>query len=211
MLVSESKKFLFVHIQKTAGRSFESVLQENIDDLKTLPGTHDHALWVRENFGDRWDEYYKAAFVRNPWDRLVSWYFMITDKGNTTWYKRLTGIGKYNKLRQYVLDNTSSFEEFIYKCTDTIEDSDGKKSFLYNQLDYVSDRDGNVIVDFVGKFENLLEDTSAVFERLGIEGASLPHKNSSQHRNYRDYYNDKMRDLVAERYRRDIEYFSYDF
>ena len=123
----------------------------------------------------------------------------------------MTGLGNYNKIRQYVLDNTNSFEEFIYKCTDTIDDSDGKKSFLYNQLDYVSDADGNVIVDYIGKFENLAEDTAKVFKQLGIEGASLPHKNISNHENYRSYYTDDTRDIVAERYARDIEYFGYEF
>lgn len=211
MLISESKKFLFVHIQKTAGRSFEAVLKENISDLKSLPGTHDHAVWVRGQFGESWDDYYKTAFVRNPWDRLVSWYAMFQRKGNTTWYKRMTGLGKYNKIRQYVLDNTNSFEEFIYKCTDTIEDTDGKKSFWYNQLDYITDEDGKVIVDFIGKFESLVEDTGIVFKHLGIDGASLPHKNSSEHRDYRTYYDDDTREIVAERYKRDIEYFGYEF
>ena len=211
MLISESKKFLFVHIQKTAGRSFEAVLKDNIPDLKSLPGTHDHASWVRGNFGESWDEYYKVAFVRNPWDRLVSWYFMFIRKGNTRWYKRMTGLGRYNKIRQYVLDNANSFEEFIYKCTDTIEDTDGKKSFLYNQLDYVSDGEGNVIVDYIGRFENLVHDTGEVFNHLGIQGASLPHKNSSDHRDYRSYYDESTKAIVAERYARDIEYFGYEF
>ena len=211
MLISESKKFLFVHIQKTAGRSFEAVLRGHIPDLKNLAGTHDHTAWVKESIGDKWDEYYKVAFVRNPWDRLVSWYTMIQEKGNATWYKRWTGLGKYNKLRQYVLDNTNSFEEFIYKCVDIIDDTDGKKSFWYNQLDYISDQEGRVIVDYIGRFENLVRDTGTVFKNLGIEGASLPHKNSSSHRNYRSYYNDSTRDLVAERYARDIEYFGYEF
>jgi sulfotransferase famil protein len=211
MLISESKKFLFVHIQKTAGRSFEAVLMDNIPDLKSLPGTHDHAAWVKEELGDKWDEYYKVAFVRNPWDRLVSWYTMIIEKGDTTWYKRMTGLGKYNKIRQYVLDNANSFDDFICKCTATIADTDGKKSFWYNQLDYISDRDGKVMVDYIGRFENLVEDTTTVLRQLGIEGASLPHKNGSDHKNYRLYYNDQTKDLVAKRYARDIEYFGYEF
>lgn len=211
MLISESKKFIFVHIQKTAGRSFEAVLMDDISDLKSLSGTHDHAAWVKDEFGDKWDEYYKVAFVRNPWDRLVSWYSMIQEKGDTTWYKRMTGIGKYNKLRQYVLDNAGSFEEFIYNCVDTIDDSDGKKSFLYNQLDYITDSKGELAVDYIGRFENLVQDSCAVLNNLGIKGASLPHKNSSKHRHYRTYYSDQTRDLVAERYARDIEYFGYEF
>lgn len=211
MLISKSKKFLFVHIQKTAGRSFEAVLTENIPDLENFMGTHDHALWAKEKLSGEWNNYYKVGFVRNPWDRLVSWYTMIREKGAMTWKKRIFGRRRYNDLTQYVLSNSNSFEEFIYKCTDTIDDIDGRKSILYNQIDYLSDENGKLIVDFVGRFENIEEDSKKVFENLGFENASLPHKNSSKHRNYRTYYNEETREEVRRRYSRDIDFFGYDF
>lgn len=211
MLISRSKKFLFIHIQKTAGRSFEAVLKDNVPDLESCMGTHDHALWAREELGDEWSDYYKVAFVRNPWDRLVSWYTMIKEKGTMTWYKRIVGMRRYNDLTQYVLANATSFDEFIYKCRDTIDDIDGRKSILYNQLDYVSDKNGNLIVDFVGRFENLSEDSQIVFQNLSLKGVSLPHKNSSKHKNYRTYYSDETRDEVSTMYAKDIEFFGYEF
>ncbi len=211
MLISRSKKFLFVHIQKTAGRSFEAVLKENIPDLENFMGTHDHALWAKEELGDEWSEYYKVAFVRNPWDRLVSWYTMIQEKGTMTWYKKIFGMRRYNDLTQYVLANSNSFDEFLYKCTDTIDDTDGRKSILYNQLDYVSDKNGNLIVDFVGKFEDLANDSQKVFETLGFEGVSLPHKNSSKHKNYRTYYSEETKEEVSKMYAKDIKFFGYEF
>jgi len=211
LLISKSKKFLFVHIQKTAGRSFEAVLTENIPDLENFMGTHDHALWAKEKLSGEWNNYYKVGFVRNPWDRLVSWYTMIREKGAMTWKKRIFGRRRYNDLTQYVLSNSNSFEEFIYKCTDTIDDIDGRKSILYNQIDYLSDENGKLIVDFVGRFENIEEDSKKVFENLGFENASLPHKNSSKHRNYRTYYNEETREEVRRRYSRDIDFFGYDF
>ena len=211
MLISRSKKFLFIHIQKTAGRSFEAVLKESIPDLESIMGTHDHALWAREELGDEWSDYYKVAFVRNPWDRLVSWYTMIKEKGTMTWRKRVLGMRRYNDLTQYVLANSNSFEEFLYNCTDTIDDIDGRKSILYNQLDYVADEDGSLIVDFVGRFENLNNDANIVFKELGLDNAKLPHKNSSNHRNYRTYYTDQTREEVCRRYARDIKFFNYEF
>lgn len=211
MVISHSKKFLFVHIQKTAGRSFEAVLKENIPDLKSFMGTHDHALWAKEQLEEQWSDYYKVAFVRNPWDRLVSWYTMIQEKGRKTLYKRIFGMRKYNHLTQYVLSNSNSFEEFLYNCVDTIDDIDGKKSILYNQLDYITDKDGSLIVDFVGRFENLNKDTDTVFKTLGLENVTLPHKNSSKHKNYRSYYSEETKKLVSQRFERDIEFFSYEF
>lgn len=211
MLLSRSKKFLFVHIQKTAGRSFEAVLKESIPDLENFMGTHDHALWAKDKLGDEWNDLYKVAFVRNPWDRLVSWYTMIQEKGEMTWKKRILGKRRYNDLTQYVLANANSFEEFIYNCTDTIDDIDGRKSIVYNQLDYLCDEQGALIVDFVGRFENLVDDSKKVFEHLGFENASLPHKNSSKHRNYRTYYTEETREEVRRMYSRDIEFFGYEF
>ncbi len=211
MLISRSKKFLFIHIQKTAGRSFEAVLKDNIPDLENFMGTHDHALWAREQIGDEWQDYYKVAFVRNPWDRLVSWYTMIKEKGTLTWQKRIFGKRRYNDLTQYVLANSNSFEEFLYKCTETIDDIDGKKSILYNQLDYLTDEEGALIVDFVGRFEDLNGDSNKVFQNLGLDKVSLPHKNSSKHRDYRTYYTEETREEVGRRYARDIEFFGYEF
>jgi hypothetical protein len=211
VVISHSKKFLFVHIQKTAGRSFEAVLKENIPDLKSFMGTHDHALWAREQLGPKWPDYYKVAFVRNPWERLVSWYTMIQEKGRKTLYKRIFGMRKYNLLTQYVLSNSNSFDEFLYNCVDTIDDIDGKKSILYNQLDYITDSEGSLIVDFVGKFENLNNDTDIVFKTLGLDNVTLPHKNSSKHRNYRSYYSEETKKLVSQRFERDIEFFGYEF
>ena len=160
---------------------------------------------------DEWDDYYKVGFVRNPWDRLVSWYTMIREKGAMTWKKRILGKRRYNDLTQYVLANSRSFEEFIYNCTDTIDDIDGKKSILYNQFDYLSDEDGKLIVDFVDQFENLSDDSIKVFRRLGFEKASLLHKNSSKHRNYRTYYTEETREEVRKRYSKDIDFFGYEF
>jgi len=187
------------------------VLKENIPDLENFMGTHDHALWAKGELGDEWSEYYKVAFVRNPWDRLVSWYTMIQEKGTTTWYKRIFGMRRYNDLTQYVLANSNSFDEFLYKCTDTIDDIDGRKSILYNQLEYVADEDGNLLVDFVGRFEDLANDSQMVFETLGLEGVSLPHKNSSKHKNYRTYYSEETKEEVSRMYAKDIKFFGYEF
>ena len=182
-------------------------------------GSHDHAMIAKEKLGPKWSDYYKVAFVRNPWDRLVSWYTMIEEQGKQgwyeriqkNWYKRLKTMRKYSRFTEYVLSNSDSFEDFLYNCVDTIDDFDGKKSILYNQLDYIIDEDGNLIVDFVGRFENIANDSEIVFKNLGLENVGLPHKNSSKHRNYRLYYTEETKNLVSQRYQRDIEFFGYEF
>jgi hypothetical protein len=150
---------------------------------------------------EAWDEYFKFAFVRNPWDRLVSWYSMVTKfpRGG-------------NKLWRYVHDNSSTFEEFIYNCTDDVEIKKGVYySFTYNQLDYVTDENGNLLVDFIGRLENFDEDVHKVFSRIGVGLETVPHKNRSRHQHYSTFYKPDTEMIVRERFKRDIEYFGYEF
>lgn len=200
MLLSRKRNFLFIHIQKTAGSSLRVALQQAIPDLQPFQGTHDHAAWVRPHLLDEWPRLFKAAFVRNPWDRLVSWYSMIQEQSSAAY-----------RLWQYVRERSRTFEEFLLHCTDVIDDHDGRKSFLYNQLDYIADEQGNLLVDFVGRFERLDDDTARLFKRLGLDSVPLGRANASQHAHYSTYYTPATRDLVAERFQRDIAYFGYNF
>lgn len=214
MLISESKKFLLVHIQKTGGTSLRSTLKDNVPDLKLFLGTHDHAAQGQQVLGDAWSDYYKVAFVRNPWDRLVSWYMMIVQKGHKkSWSDRILGkqVSYNNRLWEYVLTHSNSFEEFIQHCTNTIEDTDGKKNMFYNQLDYLTDEQGRLLVDFVGRFENLTDDAATIFKKIGLDDVNLCHVNRSSHRHWSTYYTDQTRQIVAQRYARDIAYFGYEF
>lgn len=230
MLISAEKKFIFIHIQKTAGSSLARLLKSQAPDIRPFLGQHDHALWAKRHLGSEWQKYYKFAFVRNPWDRLVSWYQMIRQDGRLLpWYKRLPyemirHNGKvflssqrllqrkhYKPLWQYVLRNSTNFDEFLLNCTDIIDDVDGKRSFMYNQLDYIANEDGDIIVDFVGKFENLERDTNTVLEALRLESRPLPHVNKSHHRHYSEYYTEETKNLVAKRYSRDVQVFGYQF
>ncbi|WP_121971337.1 sulfotransferase family 2 domain-containing protein [Leptolyngbya sp. BC1307] len=151
MLISQQKKLLFVHIQKTGGVSVTKLLKSRVPDLEPFMGMHDHAIWAKPDLND-WSDYYKFAFVRNPWSRLVSWHLMMfRNQDAFPWHKRLTAAKRRrSRMHDYVNQNSASFEEFICNCTDVIEDRDGKKSFAYNPADYITDNAGELIVDFVG-------------------------------------------------------------
>lgn len=217
MLLIEDYKLLFIHIQKTGGISVRHLLTTNTNYYIEIGGTHDPIRFNLEKLEKaNYIHYYKFAFVRNPYDRLVSWYTMIKSKGRLTpWYEkiiRLTLGKKYLKLWEYVLKNSSTFEEFVKYCTATISDFDGKKSFLWNQFDYISDENENVMLDYIGRFESFNNDLKKIFYYNSIKPIpEIPHFNKSSHSDYKFYYNSVTKSIVTKRYQKDLNHFKYSF
>ena len=81
---------------------------------------------------------------------------------------------------------------------------------LVLQSKYIADKQGNILMDFVGRFENMEADFSEICEKLGIE-RRLPHKNRSKHSSYQKYYTDKSYRLVKKAFEEDIALFNYEF
>lgn len=204
MLISDSHKLVFVHIQKTGGSTVSRLLEENVADVRGLGARHQFAIRGKQRL-EGWDEYFKFAFVRNPWARLVSWHAMI---------RRAEKYGRrpQNKLWRYAQQNSSNFDEFIRNCTDEIEIGRGVRySFTYNQLDYLTDENGELLVDFIGQLESFSADLRKVCEKTGIELETVPHKNRSSHTHYSELYTPETEEIVKDRFERDIEYFGYEF
>jgi hypothetical protein len=212
MLISKKKRFIFVHVQKTAGTSLRNVLKQYAPDARKWHGRHGHASsGIAEIGRERWERYFSFGFVRNPWDRLVSHYCMITDRIAALSPEQRREARPFKvELWNYVLHFSDDFESFLDNCTGLILDRGCYKSFLFNQIDYLTDEQGKVAVDFIGRFENFEEDANMVLQRIGVD-AKVPMLNTSKRSNYRDYYTPRTRDLVARRFARDIEMFGYEF
>lgn len=211
MFISHDKKLIFIHIQRTGGTGIRQFLAGHIPDLQPFLGTHDHAALAKDSLGAAWEQYWSFAFVRNPWERLVSWYSVISQQYPEPPWEALPPERRPNLMWQYVKRNAGTFEEFLYRCTEPIDDGDGRKSFVYNQWDYVTDAQDNLLVDFVGRFEYLEADLTAVCQRLAIDFSTYTPLNASRHPHYSTFYSPATRELVRERYARDIEFFGYTF
>jgi hypothetical protein len=203
MLFSQSRKFVFIHIQKTGGSSIEaalaSITPDAIGRFDGLAAAHDPGksrhLFASDLKGflaeEVWNSCYKFAFTRNPWARLVSWYNMCVERPT-------------NRFMRVVKEQTNTFEEFL-----NLSDRLTEKT-RWNQADYVTDSSGQIIVDFVGRFEKINEGFRTVCEHLQVD-LKLPHKNRGTPVDYRGFYTAQTRRLVAERFARDIEMLGYSF
>jgi hypothetical protein len=195
--------WIFVHVQKTGGNSVRTALGGDIFDARK----HFMARDLREIYGEAvWDSCFKFSFVRNPWDRLVSWWSMIDNARDY-----VDQAQPPNAFFGYVLKRTKNFEDFLLRCNDEIVDSDGRKNIFRNQIDYLIDEKGAIIVDFIGRFEHLQEDFDVISRHLGRAPVELPRTNTSQHATYTEYYSPATAEMVAKRYAQDIKQFGYRF
>lgn len=210
MLISENQKFLFVHIQKTAGTSLTQHFHSEIADISQLLRPHDPLSFAELKANIHIDSYFKVGFVRNPFDRLVSWYSMIVENGQKLSEKEKLLNPAYNKIWQYVLSNSSCFDEFILNCSEA-QDRSGWRPFSNNQIEYLKDKNDNVAGDFIGRFESISADVTKLCKVLNIASDKFPHINKSTHNNYRKYYTSETRSLIERRFETDLNYFNYNF
>ena len=96
-----------------------------------------------------------------------------------------------------------------------LEKSTTYDSWLYQmarpQTDYVSDGNGKIIVDFIGRFENIDSDFSRLCKELNIPYEKLGKANASKHLHYSYYYTTELIELVGELYFSDCKTFGYRF
>ena len=155
---------------------------------------------------------YAFAFVRNPWDRLVSCY---RDKirGEVDGFTRFTvrpGVADCLAGFEGFFANMS-FEEFV-SAVASIPDSDADEHFR-SQSTFLMTAEGNIGVDFVGRYETLEDDFKRVCGRVGLlSSVRLPRLQAARHAtNYVDYYTVRTKNVVADRFGQDIEAFAYRF
>lgn len=180
-------RYVFIHINKTAGSSIERALYLRFE--------HKTALEKRRELGDwRWRRSFKFSFVRNPWDKVLSHY-------NYRVATNQTGMGdRHISFRDWVLRAYGSQDPRYY---------DQPRMFA-PQAYWICDENQRSLVDFVGRFESLTSDFAAVCQQIGVTRA-LPHLKQSRHSHYSDSYDAESRDCVARWFARDIEEFHYSY
>ena len=78
-----------------------------------------------------------------------------------------------------------------------------------NYLDYIS-INGKISVDYIINLYNIEKEISVIKDIAGINNP-YPHKNKSDHEDYREYYDDKSLEIVAKAFAKDIQAFNFKF
>jgi hypothetical protein len=151
------------------------------------------------------------AFVRNPWDRLVSCYRdkIRGEVADFTEFDSERGVA-HCLARFDLFYRNMPFEAFVHAVAQ-IADVDADAHFR-SQSTFVTNAGGKVAVDYVGRYETLAQDFRTVCEYVGLPTLVLPRVQAASSRvRHADFYTTQTRDIVAERFAEDVELFGYSF
>lgn len=184
LTISEESKFIWFRVGKVASRTILDVFnQANVE----LSAEHPFDVYYPVNM---YANYFRFAFVRNPWDRLVS-----------CWRDKVLRRDKFISS-----DNEQEFESFVNYVSRFVDLEHGNVHLrLQSRLIDMNH------LDFLGRFETFEDDLKKVIEILDIE-AVIKKKNATNRKaDYRDYYTERTKNIVAELYKKDIQIFNYKF
>ncbi len=212
-MISHQHKAIFIHVPKCAGSSVEHLLsggrpkREDVDyehlwgwcpkrRIHLQHATATQLLELELVTESQWRDYFKFAFVRNPFDRTCSDYFWMQSQTETP-----GGFWEY-------IERRSRFASILA--------NPGHPSYrgdhLVPQRDFVC-VDGQLAVDFIGRFENFERDLASILKRLQIDDVRVPHlkKGRRRHQHYSHFYSEPMRKKVTALYAEDLAAFDYRF
>jgi hypothetical protein len=208
MIVSHRHRFIFAAIPKTGTHAVRQALREQLDDgdieqvglfvnkrfpwedLAAIQHGHLPLRQVRPYLGEEaFAGYFKFAFVRNPFDRFVSYCaFML--RGGELFQQQPRVV-----MRHFLFRAPPAHHILFQPQASVLVDEDGK----------------TLLADQVGRVEDMQGSYDAICMRIGIPSRPLDRVNGSSRGDYRHYYDQTLIDGVAARYAQDLELFGYTF
>lgn len=232
-IISDEANFVYFVVPKVACSSIKTALLSlfDLDGNESVreddaPDLDVHRLFAGSGYQinknqlarrlDRGEfrEHFKFAFVRNPWDRLVSCYSdkVMDAKESEAGEPPFRHLPSEKGARLY---RGMPFAEFVETVCEIPDEESNMHFVSQHRVVCGPGDDRRIMADFVGRFENLAADFAEVAGRIGGgKRLELPHKLRSASRGsrpYTEFYDDRLRDLVFERYREDVEILGYSF
>jgi len=191
MIINHDKKFVFVCVPKTASTSFRALLGASLSSLPHI--YHKNISDILSENPDL-ENYFKVAFVRNPYSRIISAYQnLVSDSGHHEAHGEILSF--------------KNFDDFIFNFKKT-NCRDFKH--LQTQTSYTH-KDGKLMIDFVGKFEKLNEDFLILKKILNLGDLKLPHLRPTSYFFDKNSVSKKCKDKIYDIYEEDFINFGYDY
>jgi hypothetical protein len=208
MIISHRHRFIFAAVPKTGTHSVRQVLREQLgegdveqvglfvnkrfpwQDLAAIQHGHLSLRQVRPYLGaEAFSDYFKFAFVRNPFDRFISYCaFML--RGGDLFQQQPREV-----MRHFLFVAPPQQHILFQPQAALLLDDDGK----------------TLLSDMVGRVEDMQASLDAICARIGIASRALDRVNCSQRGDYRHYYDQALIDGVTARYAQDLDLFGYSF
>ncbi|NUO76223.1 MAG: sulfotransferase family 2 domain-containing protein [Lysobacter sp.] len=207
MIISHQHRFVFAAIPKTGTHSVRQALREHLsaedieqvglfvnkrfpyEELAAIKHGHLSLQQVRPHLGEEaFADYFKFAFVRNPYDRFISYCAFMT-RADGAFLQRPQAV------MRHILFEARPLQHVLFQP----------------QHSLITGADGELLADDVGRVEEMQTSYDRICARIGIPSATLGQVNSSRRGSYRDYYDQDLIDAVGELYRRDLDLFGYSF
>lgn len=184
------------YLQSVFSHSLQRIMKFKLPEKRKLVPRyiqHMPALELQCLIGTKlWNDYYKVCFERNPYDRLVSFYYWRM--------KRFKMDCSFNDFARAVLTGSSSQQKQL------------GAQYFSNRPFYLDKAE--VVVDFIGKYENLNEDLTHICSKCGIDfDGWLPKAKSTSRRNmqYQSMYTPELITFADEAFSLEKKLFGYEF
>ncbi|MFO7972130.1 MAG: sulfotransferase family 2 domain-containing protein [Desulfobacterales bacterium] len=188
-------KVIFIHVPRTAGTSIRLSMGGSAKG-------RDHLEWYLYQVAnpEKFEKYFKFAFVRNPFDRLASAYAYYKNGGNQ---------GEDLYWKEFIENHFFTFREFVHEWL-TCEKA-FRHALFKPQSYYVIDGSGKCMMDFIGRYEQIESDWERIIKYHLPGLPPLQRKNNIDRPGFRKSYDREMIRTVQRLYRQDLEIFGYTF
>lgn len=178
---------IFIHVPKTAGTSMEKLGWVGGSGHGTIEEILNNG---HDGKGHEYkSDYFKWAFVRNPYDKLVSSYH-------------------YCMQRNGICDKVKEYKDFADMVRNLKNDDVVMNQHMFRpQYTFITVK-GYLVMDFVGRYERLYEDFAKVCKTLNTP-TGMDCLNRSSHGPWKDYYDDGLKKIVRDIYQKDFDFFNY--
>ena len=203
-MVLEDKKLIYLEVTKVANCSIKaSMLKNKFKDDYSVQ--RESLKYTVHNLDNKYDDYYKFTFVRNPFERIVSCYESKYHKDRQMLGNILTELEYDHYLFGYIRRDRG-FANFL--CRIALIPDSYKDHHFKPQYSIVYDKNGRKRVDYIGKYENLNQEYGKISRKYGLDRLDV--YNKTDRKTYMEYYNRFTVYLAYFIYKKDIKFFEYE-